>query len=159
MARLTIRFNFSIELNGRQLLPSKPPRKLVNEIKDRDDATCYYCGAFAPNGHADHIIPASRGGLSTLDNLVWSCVKCNCSKSDRTPQEWEDWREQQGQEKQEKEDRNKEIELKRQQKRELVLKLKAQGLSDTAIAGRVFVHKNTHYIRKVQKIIAQSQEV
>lgn len=51
----------------------------------RDEHRCGYCG-----GHAttiDHIMPRSRGGKDTWENLVACCQRCNNSKSDRTPAE------------------------------------------------------------------------
>jgi hypothetical protein len=33
--------------------------------------------------HVDHILPASQGGSSTLENLAWCCPSCNLHKSDR----------------------------------------------------------------------------
>jgi 5-methylcytosine-specific restriction endonuclease McrA len=36
----------------------------------------------------DHVIPVSRGGSSTLDNLVTACLACNLAKSTMTPKEW-----------------------------------------------------------------------
>lgn len=51
----------------------------------RDEHRCAYCG-----GHAatiDHVLPRSRGGLDTWDNLVACCVRCNNLKGDRTPEE------------------------------------------------------------------------
>ncbi|MCB1299613.1 MAG: HNH endonuclease, partial [Microthrixaceae bacterium] len=35
----------------------------------------------------DHIIPRSRGGADSWENLVACCLKCNNIKGDRTPQE------------------------------------------------------------------------
>jgi hypothetical protein len=34
--------------------------------------------------HVEHIVPASRGGPTVLDNLAWACPSCNLHKSDRT---------------------------------------------------------------------------
>ncbi|GAA1368470.1 HNH endonuclease [Brevibacterium luteolum] len=51
----------------------------------RDDATCAYC-----RGHAntvDHVLPRSRGGGNTWQNLVACCRSCNNEKGDRTPEE------------------------------------------------------------------------
>jgi 5-methylcytosine-specific restriction endonuclease McrA len=55
--------------------------------------TCYYCGqkvGFA-NLTMDHIIPLSRGGRSTRDNLVPSCKECNTRKKGSLPVEWEEY--------------------------------------------------------------------
>ena len=55
----------------------------------RDSHKCMYCGM---KGHSselelEHIIPRSRGGKSSWDNLVASCRPCNQKKKDRTPEE------------------------------------------------------------------------
>lgn len=47
----------------------------------RDDYMCQYCGAPAEN--IDHVIPKSRGGLHSWDNVVASCKSCNARKEDR----------------------------------------------------------------------------
>jgi 5-methylcytosine-specific restriction endonuclease McrA len=47
-------------------------------------AVCPYCGGLLSdsNAHLDHIYPISKGGLSTLKNLVFVCDRCNLDKSD-----------------------------------------------------------------------------
>lgn len=51
----------------------------------RDDNVCAYCGGFANT--IDHVLPRSRGGADSWENLVACCLKCNNVKGDRTPQE------------------------------------------------------------------------
>ena len=51
----------------------------------RDDYQCQYCGAHADS--IDHIVPRSRGGHHSWENLVAACKPCNLSKRDRTPEE------------------------------------------------------------------------
>lgn len=51
----------------------------------RDAHHCAYCGASANT--IDHVMPKSRGGADSWENLVACCFKCNNIKSDRTPQE------------------------------------------------------------------------
>ena len=51
----------------------------------RDAHRCGYCGAVATT--VDHVIPRSRGGSDTWENLVACCLSCNNAKSDRTPAE------------------------------------------------------------------------
>jgi 5-methylcytosine-specific restriction endonuclease McrA len=55
----------------------------------RDGSSCQYCGARLPSGSLtlDHVVPRSRRGLSTWENLVASCFPCNNRKQDRTPAE------------------------------------------------------------------------
>ena len=51
----------------------------------RDEFRCAYCGRSAST--IDHVIPRSRGGADTWENLVACCLACNNAKSDRTPTE------------------------------------------------------------------------
>jgi len=53
----------------------------------RDGHRCQYCGRTDVTLTVDHIIPRSRGGKETWDNLVAACVNCNNKKGDRTPAE------------------------------------------------------------------------
>lgn len=43
---------------------------------------CVFCGT-AENLQTDHLIPRSRGGPDTADNVVWTCSRCNQSRNDR----------------------------------------------------------------------------
>ena len=58
-------------------------------IFERDKNTCQYCGQRMAKTDAtiDHVIPRSRGGHDTWENLVLACVDCNITKSNRTPGE------------------------------------------------------------------------
>jgi 5-methylcytosine-specific restriction endonuclease McrA len=47
----------------------------------RDSHTCQYCGAAAEN--IDHVVPRSKGGTHTWDNVVAACRPCNMRKEDR----------------------------------------------------------------------------
>ncbi|MDJ1113101.1 HNH endonuclease [Microbacterium dauci] len=55
----------------------------------RDGHRCAYCGKGATT--IDHVLPRSRGGADSWENLVAACLRCNNMKGDRTPQEmrWE----------------------------------------------------------------------
>jgi 5-methylcytosine-specific restriction endonuclease McrA len=50
----------------------------------RDNWTCQYCGARG-NLTVDHVIPRSKGGSSTWENIVASCAPCNRRKGDALP--------------------------------------------------------------------------
>lgn len=54
----------------------------------RQKGHCYYCGVKLDKYHVDHVIPLSRGGSNSPDNLVIACPSCNLSKSDKMPHEW-----------------------------------------------------------------------
>ena len=49
----------------------------------RDDETCQYCGKRSRDLTLDHVIPRSRGGQSTWENLVACCRACNGRKGNR----------------------------------------------------------------------------
>ena len=52
---------------------------------------CPYCQKGMNNvPHADHIYPVATGGLSTMDNMVYTCAECNLKKSDLTLREFID---------------------------------------------------------------------
>ncbi len=55
----------------------------------RDRNTCQFCGRVFPSSELtlDHVVPRSRGGHSSWENLVACCYQCNNSKGDRTPEE------------------------------------------------------------------------
>jgi 5-methylcytosine-specific restriction endonuclease McrA len=66
-------------------------RQLRRPVKDRysvlarDEFTCRYCGAKAPDVRlvVDHIVPVSKGGTDEPANLITACEPCNAGKSDR----------------------------------------------------------------------------
>jgi 5-methylcytosine-specific restriction endonuclease McrA len=49
----------------------------------RDDETCQYCGKRTRELTLDHVVPRSRGGQSTWENLVACCKACNGKKGNR----------------------------------------------------------------------------
>ena len=58
----------------------------------RDRNTCQYCGVVLPPGELtlDHVLPRSRGGNSTWENLVACCHACNRRKGNRLLSELDD---------------------------------------------------------------------
>ena len=55
-------------------------------IMKRDRHICQYCGVKS-DLTLDHVMPKSRGGKDTWENLVTACNKCNVKKGNRTPDE------------------------------------------------------------------------
>lgn len=55
-------------------------KKLRKRILAQDNA-CFYCGQEATT--IDHVIPISKGGISSIDNCVPACNRCNSGKRDR----------------------------------------------------------------------------
>lgn len=70
-------------------IPKRQVRFSRFNIYARDNCTCQYCGKKFPRHelNLDHVIPRSRGGTSTWENVVCSCQTCNRRKGGRTPQE------------------------------------------------------------------------
>jgi 5-methylcytosine-specific restriction endonuclease McrA len=52
----------------------------------RDEWTCQYCGARS-NLTVDHVVPKSKGGSSSWENIVASCAPCNRRKGDALPRQ------------------------------------------------------------------------
>jgi len=55
----------------------------------RDQFTCQYCAKSLPEPqlNLDHVIPRQKGGRTTWDNIVTSCIRCNTRKANKLPQE------------------------------------------------------------------------
>jgi 5-methylcytosine-specific restriction endonuclease McrA len=67
---------------------SSIPRTLRVHVFERDGGRCLYCRlqqlGQAAVFHINHVIPRSRGGPTTADNLVVQCPYCSLHKSSRT---------------------------------------------------------------------------
>ena len=89
----TVRISVAVPRIVRLLFYDRLPKSEVTlnrrNIYARDDNRCQYCGKrFAPSDLSlDHILPRSRGGGSSWENLVCCCLKCNVRKGSRTLQE------------------------------------------------------------------------
>jgi 5-methylcytosine-specific restriction endonuclease McrA len=66
----------------------RPQVKLTRrEVFIRDNFTCQYCGRQTRELTIDHVIPKSRHGAHTWENLVSACKECNHRKGGKTVQE------------------------------------------------------------------------
>ena len=69
----------------------RPPNQKVafnrKNVFRRDDNTCQYCGIKSNELTLDHVLPRSRGGRTSWENVAACCKKCNAKKRDRTPEE------------------------------------------------------------------------
>lgn len=74
------------------------PRKFRRQVTNtflfaRDAYRCQYCGRHRTQLRGrqfltrDHVLPISRGGDNTWDNVVTACSPCNNRKGSRTPEE------------------------------------------------------------------------
>ena len=76
-------------LTAYERVPKRHVRFSRFNIYARDNNTCQYCSRRLPRPelNLDHVIPRSRGGTSTWENVVCSCHSCNRRKGGRTPEE------------------------------------------------------------------------
>ncbi len=87
----TVRFSIAVPKIIRLLVYDRLPRAEVKlnrrNLYARDQNRCQYCGKKHPTSELsiDHIVPRSRGGATTWDNVVCCCLKCNVRKGGRTP--------------------------------------------------------------------------
>jgi hypothetical protein len=68
------------------LCPKLRNRRWRKSVHEFTANSCIYCGKNSES--IDHVIPRSRGGLSTTDNCVPACLSCNGSKTDNDAFEW-----------------------------------------------------------------------
>ena len=70
-------------------VPKRRPTLTARNIRERDGNRCQYTGReLRPDeGSLDHVVPRSRGGADTWENLVWSAKDVNQRKADRLPHE------------------------------------------------------------------------
>jgi 5-methylcytosine-specific restriction endonuclease McrA len=68
-------------------VPTMGARLTKRNLWVRDDGRCQYCNVHLPIEVAtlDHVVPKSRGGSHSWENLVLSCGTCNLRKGSRTP--------------------------------------------------------------------------
>ena len=88
MARNTVKRPVLVT-RRRTYAQAKAVRDLMPIVMQRDRRCCVYCQR--PAGVVDHVVPLSRGGTDTLDNLVAACSDCNSRKGWRLLEElgWE----------------------------------------------------------------------
>lgn len=62
-------------------------KRLRYEVLRRDNHSCRYCGATAPDAKLtiDHVVPVALGGSDDANNLVTACGDCNAGKSSSSP--------------------------------------------------------------------------
>jgi 5-methylcytosine-specific restriction endonuclease McrA len=88
-ARVAMRLPSVIRLLEYRRIPHQSRALSRKNILLRDRNTCQYCATVLPSSELtlDHVIPRSRGGLSTWENLVACCHSCNRRKGNQSPTE------------------------------------------------------------------------
>src|ERR1035437_636766 len=88
-ARAAVRLPSVIRLLEYRRIPHQTRALSRKNILMRDRYTCQYCHKTLPSAEMtlDHVIPRSRSGESTWENLVACCHRCNNRKGNRTPEE------------------------------------------------------------------------
>lgn len=79
-----MQINWDAALENRARRKAEIAAGLRFRVFVRDSFLCVYCGNGAKHGailHADHVIPRSKGGETSLKNLVTACMDCNLGKS------------------------------------------------------------------------------
>lgn len=76
-----------IRLNDFVKVPYKKIILTRKNILKRDGHKCAYCGRGDLTLTLDHVVPRSRGGDDSWENLVAACLPCNNKKGNRTPEE------------------------------------------------------------------------
>ena len=87
--RLAMRIPKIIVLAFYDRLPRKEVKFTRHNVFLRDKFTCQYCRVLFPEEelNLDHVIPRDRGGKTSWENIVTSCIDCNTRKANKLPQE------------------------------------------------------------------------
>jgi len=89
----SVNFELQVPRVIRLLVYDRLPKQTLNlnrrNVLARDEHLCQYCGRRFPTHQLslDHVIPRSRGGMTTWENVVCACLGCNIKKGGRTPKE------------------------------------------------------------------------
>ena len=83
----TFRIPSVIQLTRYDKIPNRKVYYCRKTLYKRDQYQCQYCGKRPGTEELsiDHVIPRSRGGLTTWENCALACIKCNTKKANRTP--------------------------------------------------------------------------
>jgi 5-methylcytosine-specific restriction endonuclease McrA len=85
--KLRLRLPSVILLRYYDRVPAKEVKFNRQNLFERDDYCCQYCGQTHPAKelNLDHVIPRMHGGRTSWENVVTSCLRCNSRKANRLP--------------------------------------------------------------------------
>lgn len=61
----------------------------VQRLLETQAGLCHWCQSLLDVYHVDHVVPLSRGGSNSAENIALACPSCNLRKKDKTPEEWQ----------------------------------------------------------------------
>ncbi|KGG20126.1 HNH endonuclease family protein [Prochlorococcus marinus str. SS51] len=76
-----IRLRYFIKIPYREVALNR------KNLIQRDNYCCQYCGYAGEKLSIDHVLPRSRGGKDSWENVTTACLSCNIKKGDQTPKE------------------------------------------------------------------------
>ncbi|MCW1912510.1 HNH endonuclease [Luteolibacter sp. GHJ8] len=87
--RLALRVPKIIVLGLYEKLPRMEVRFTRRNVFLRDKHTCQYCAKIFTEAelNLDHVMPRDKGGRTTWENIVTSCIRCNTRKANKLPHE------------------------------------------------------------------------
>lgn len=87
--RLAVRVPNIIVLGLYEKIPRLEVKFTRRNVFLRDQFTCQYCAKSLPEPqlNLDHVIPRQKGGRTTWENIVTSCIRCNTRKANKLPHE------------------------------------------------------------------------
>jgi 5-methylcytosine-specific restriction endonuclease McrA len=87
--RLALRVPKIIVLALYEKLPRMEVRFTRRNVFLRDKHTCQYCARIfnEPELNLDHVMPRDKGGRTTWENIVTSCIRCNTRKANKLSHE------------------------------------------------------------------------
>jgi len=68
--------------------PGRLSASIVKKQLQLQDGKCWWCGCALIEYHVDHVIPISKGGTNTPQNIVCACPSCNLRKHAKLPHEF-----------------------------------------------------------------------
>ena len=85
--KMSLRIPKVLLLNHYDRVPTKEVKFNRENIFQRDEYTCQYCGTphREHNLNLDHVIPRDQGGQTSWENIVTACIGCNSRKANRLP--------------------------------------------------------------------------
>ena len=87
--RMALRVPRIIVLSLYDKIPRMEVRLTRRNVFLRDKFTCQYCAKIFPelDLNLDHVMPRDKGGPTTWQNIVTSCIRCNTRKANKLPHE------------------------------------------------------------------------